>query len=86
MARNTTEEPKVEEVKVEEVQNTEEPKVEETEKVEEVKVEETKTNKKYVALVSFCGLVTMAQGEEKEIADEKVAKDLLKAKYIKEVK
>ena len=46
----------------------------------------TDTKKKYEALVSFCGLVTMAKGEVKEIADEKVVKDLLKAKYIKEVK
>ena len=44
------------------------------------------TTKKYEALVSFCGLVSMGKGEVKEIKDDKIVKDLLKAKYIKEVK
>lgn len=42
--------------------------------------------KKYVALVSFSGLISMGKDEVREITDEKVVKDLLKAKYIKEVK
>ena len=40
----------------------------------------------YKALVSFGGQVSMAQGEVREISDKAVVKDLLKAKYIEEVK
>ena len=40
----------------------------------------------YRAKVSFCGLVTMRKGEEKEIKDKDIVKDLLKAGYIEEVK
>lgn len=40
----------------------------------------------YKALVSFTGLVSMAVGEVREISDSSIAKDLLKAKYIEEVK
>jgi hypothetical protein len=41
---------------------------------------------KVKALVSFSGIVTMTQGEEKEIENKIVLKDLLKAKYVSEVK
>ena len=41
---------------------------------------------KYVALVSFCGAVSMAEGEVREIPDLAIAKDLTQAGYIKEVK
>lgn len=40
----------------------------------------------YKARVSFSGLVTMHKGEVKELNDEEIIKDLLKAKYIEEVK
>lgn len=40
----------------------------------------------YKAKVSFSGLVTMYKGETKELTDEELVKDLLKAKYIEEVK
>ena len=40
----------------------------------------------YRAKVSFGGIVSMAEGELKEITDDAVAKDLLKAGYIEEVK
>ena len=40
----------------------------------------------YRALVSFSGLVSMTMGEVKEIKNEKIAKDLLRARYIEEVK
>lgn len=40
----------------------------------------------YEALVSFTGKITMAQGEVIEITDKAVAKDLIEAGYIKEVK
>ena len=40
----------------------------------------------YKALVSFTGLVAMAKGEVREISDLSLAKDLLKAGYIEEVK
>ena len=63
--------------KVENVEN----KVETTEN----KAENT-TAKKYKALVSFSGLISMVKGQEKEIEDEYIVADLLKAKYIKEVK
>ena len=41
---------------------------------------------KYRALVSFSGIISMAKGEEKEISDKELISDLLKAKYIEEVK
>lgn len=40
----------------------------------------------YKAKVSFSGLVSMAEGEVKEILDSSIAEDLLKAKYIEAVK
>lgn len=40
----------------------------------------------YKALISFAGIVTMAKGQEAEIKDIEIAKDLLKAGYIEEVK
>lgn len=40
----------------------------------------------YRALVSFSGLVSMTMGEVKEIKNEQIAKDLLRARYIEEVK
>lgn len=40
----------------------------------------------YKALVSFTGIVSMAKGEVKEISDLSIAKDLLKVKYIEQVK
>ena len=40
----------------------------------------------YKAKVSFSGVVSMNVGEIKEIADVSIAKDLLKAGYIEEVK
>lgn len=40
----------------------------------------------YKALVSFSGLISMAVGEIREITDESIVKDLLKAGYIEEVK
>ena len=45
-----------------------------------------KTNKKYKALVSFSGLITMSLNEIREISNEEIVKDLLKAGYIEEVK
>lgn len=41
---------------------------------------------KVKALVSFAGMVTMARGEERDILDENVCKDLLRAKYVEELK
>lgn len=41
---------------------------------------------KYKALVSFSGLLTMAEGDEREIPDKAIANDLLKAGYIMELK
>ena len=41
---------------------------------------------KYRALVSFTGSVSMAGGEVREISDLAIANDLLKVKYIEEVK
>lgn len=41
---------------------------------------------KYKAKVNFCGVVNMAAGEVKEIADAAIAKDLLRAGYIEEDK
>lgn len=40
----------------------------------------------YRALVSFSGLVSMAMGETREITDKSIAKDLLKAGYIEELR
>ena len=40
----------------------------------------------YKAKVSFSGKVSMAAGEVKDITDAAVAKDLLSAGYIEEVK
>lgn len=37
---------------------------------------------KYRALVGFSGLVTMRKNEVRELTDEEIIKDLLKAKYI----
>lgn len=39
----------------------------------------------YKAVVSFSGLVSMAEGEVREISDLTIVKDLLKAGYIEEV-
>ena len=39
----------------------------------------------YKAKVSFSGLVSMYKGETKELTDEEIIKDLLKAKYIEKV-
>ncbi len=39
----------------------------------------------YRALVSFSGLISMAQDEVREISDKEIAKDLLNARYIEEV-
>ncbi|WP_157888529.1 hypothetical protein [Cytobacillus oceanisediminis] len=41
---------------------------------------------KVKALVSFSGIVTMVKGEEKEITNKEVYGDLLRAKYVEEVK
>lgn len=38
----------------------------------------------YIALVSFCGTISMAEGEVRDI-DPSLAEDLLKAGYIKPV-
>ena len=40
----------------------------------------------YKAKVSFSGIVSMNVGEVKDIADVNIAKDLLRAGYIEEVK
>ena len=40
----------------------------------------------YKAKISFSGLVSMHAGEVRNIADVNIAKDLLKAGYIEEVK
>ena len=40
----------------------------------------------YKAKVSFSGIISMSVGDVGEIADESIAKDLLKAGYIEEVK
>lgn len=40
----------------------------------------------YKAKISFGGIISMAEGEMAEIADPAIAKDLLKAGYIEEVK
>lgn len=41
---------------------------------------------KYKALISFSGKVKMSMGEERELTDKEVIKDLLKAGYIIEMK
>jgi len=41
---------------------------------------------KVKALVSFSGLISMYLGEERDITDKGVLKDLLSTKYIEEVK
>lgn len=41
---------------------------------------------KYMALVSFSGLISMSMGEIREISDKAIVKDLLKAGYIQELK
>lgn len=41
---------------------------------------------KYKALKSFSGLVSMHEGEIKEITDKDIISDLLKVRYIEEVK
>ena len=40
----------------------------------------------YRAKVCFSGLISMRKGEEKQIKDKKIVKDLLKAGYIEEIK
>ena len=40
----------------------------------------------YKALKTFSGLISMAEGEVREIKDLSIVKDLLNAKYIEEVK
>lgn len=40
----------------------------------------------YKARVSFSGVVSMHVGETRDITDDNIAKDLLKAGYIEEVK
>lgn len=40
----------------------------------------------YKALISFSGLISMSMGEVREIADQKIVNDLLKAEYILPVK
>lgn len=39
----------------------------------------------YRALVSFCGRISMTEGEVRDIPDKAVVKDLLDAKFIEEV-
>lgn len=41
---------------------------------------------KVKALVSFSGIVTMTQGDIGEIKNKEVYQDLLRAKYVEEVK
>lgn len=40
---------------------------------------------KYKALVSFSGLLSMAEGEVRDISDSLIAKDLLNAGYIEKI-
>lgn len=40
----------------------------------------------YKAKIGFSGIISMKKGEVKEIKDKKIAKDLLNAGYIEEVK
>lgn len=37
---------------------------------------------KYKALVSFSGLISMAEGEIRELKDENIINDLIKARFI----
>ena len=39
----------------------------------------------YKALISFSGVISMAEGEVREIADKAVAADLIRAHYVEEV-
>jgi hypothetical protein len=39
----------------------------------------------YKAKISFSGLISMAEGEVKEILDSSIAKDLLNAGYVEKV-
>lgn len=39
----------------------------------------------YKALVSFCGVVSMAEGDVRELTDNEVIKDLINAGYIEEI-
>ena len=41
---------------------------------------------KVKAKVSFSGIISMGKGQVKDIADEAIIKDLLKAGYVEEVK
>lgn len=41
---------------------------------------------KFRALVSFVGRISMAKGQVREISNQELISDLLKAKYIEEVK
>lgn len=41
---------------------------------------------KVKALVSFAGAVTMGKGEEREITDKTICKDLIQAGYVEEMK
>ena len=41
---------------------------------------------KVIAKVSFAGAFSMMAGEEKECSDKAILQDLLKAKYVEEVK
>ncbi len=41
---------------------------------------------RYKALISFSGIVSMAEGEVREISDKALIDDLTKAGYIKAVK
>lgn len=41
---------------------------------------------KVKALVSFAGVVTMAVGDVKDIQNKTIVADLIKAKYVEEVK
>lgn len=41
---------------------------------------------KVKALVSFSGIVTMNKGEVKEITNKEIYSDLLRAKYVEEIK
>lgn len=40
----------------------------------------------YKALITFCGKLSMTEGEVKEIKDQALVKDLLACHYIEEIK
>ena len=40
----------------------------------------------YRALTSFSGIISMASGEVRDIPDKAIANDLLKARYVEELK